>query len=46
MKKTIYLKLDIDLDIWKGYEDVSDELTVEDAMENYSPKDGNNTVMI
>ena len=46
MKKTIYLKLDIDLDIWKGYEDVSDELTVEDAMENYLPKDGTTLTVV
>ena len=46
MKKTIYLKLDIDLDIWKGYDDVSDELIVEDAMENYLPKDGTSLTVV
>ena len=36
----IPLELHIDLDVWEGYEDVSTELIVEDAFENYIPKDG------
>ena len=36
----IPLELNIDLDVWEGYEDVATELIVEDAFENYIPKDG------
>ena len=38
----IPLELNIDLDVWEGYEDVATELIVEDAFENYIPKDGTN----
>lgn len=36
----IQLELHIDLDVWEGDEDVATELIVEDAFENYIPKDG------
>ena len=35
--REIYMKLTVD---WEDYDDVSDELIVEDVFENYQPKDG------
>ncbi len=42
----IPLLLQIDLDVWEGYEDVATELIVEDAFENYIPKDGTNLTLV
>ena len=42
----IPLELHIDLDVWEGYEDVETELIVEDAFENYIPKDGTNLITV
>lgn len=42
----IPLLLQIDLDVWEGYEDVATELIVEDAFENYIPKDGTNLITV
>jgi hypothetical protein len=35
--REIYLKLTVD---WEDYEDIADEIVVEDAFEFYTPKDG------
>lgn len=37
MARKINLEMEID---WEDYEDVSDELILDDALENYHPKDG------
>ena len=42
----IPLLLQVDLDVWEGYEDVATELIVEDAFENYIPKDGTNIIIV
>ena len=42
----IPLLLQIDLDVWEGYEEVATELIVEDAFENYIPKDGTNLITV
>ena len=41
----IPLLLQIDLDVWEGYEEVATELIVEDAFENYIPKEGTNLII-
>lgn len=43
MKRELYLKLTIN---WEGYEDVSDDLILEDVFENYKPKDGTNLTLV
>lgn len=43
MKRTIYLKLEVD---WEDYEDVVDEILLDDVFENYKPKDGTNLKQI
>ena len=42
----IPLLLQIDLDVWEGYEEVATELIVEDAFENYIPKEGTNLIIV